>query len=115
MHDEEIDFLIDGGQSWVGRFNPLEMVDLVLSDTRSNDWAHLRGTAVLTSDVDLIDALWNPAASAYFEDGRDTAGIAVLRVSITAGRYWSSPSGRIGSALVVAAGCAGWQRRRRAG
>lgn len=99
VHDEEIDFLIDGRETWVGRFDPLEMVDLVLSDTRSNDWAHLRGAAVLTSDVDLIDALWNPAASAYFEDGRETAGITVLRVSITAGRYWSSPSGRIGSAL----------------
>jgi general stress protein 26 len=99
VDDEEIDFLIDSRQEWVGRFDPFQMVDLVLSDTRSNDWAHLRGAGELTSDIGLIDALWSPAASAYFEDGRETAGLAVLRVSITAGHYWSSPSGRIGSAL----------------
>ena len=46
-----------------------------------------------------IDELWNPAAGAYFDNGRDTPGIAVLHLDVLRGHYWSSPSGRIGALL----------------
>jgi len=47
----------------------------------------------------LIDELWNPFAAAYFDNGRDSPGIAVLRVIGERGTYWSTPSGRIGSLI----------------
>lgn len=98
---DRIEILLDTREEWVTRFNPFDMVDVVLSDTRANDWAHLRGSAQVRREASLIDDLWNPFAAAYFEDGRDTDGIAVLDLSITSGRYWSSPSGRVGSVISV--------------
>ena len=97
--DGQIQVLLDTNEQWVADLVPPTPVEVTLSDTRSNDWAHLRGTATLTHDPALIDELWNPFAGAYFEDGRDTPGIAVFQVDVDSGRYWSSPSGRVGSLI----------------
>jgi len=35
----------------------------------------------------------------YFDNGRDSPGIAVLRITAEHGTYWSSASGRIGSVI----------------
>jgi general stress protein 26 len=99
--DDQIQVLLDTNEQWVADLVPPTPVEVTLSDTRTNDWAHLRGTATLTHDPALIDELWNPFADAYFEDGRDTPGIAVLRVETESGRYWSSPSGRVGSLIAT--------------
>jgi general stress protein 26 len=48
-----------------------------------------------------LDELWNPFAGAYFEDGRETPGIAVLQLETDSGRYWSAPSGRVGSMIAT--------------
>jgi len=99
--DDRIQVLLDTQEQWVADLVPPTPVEITLSDTRSNDWAHLKGTATLTTDPALIDELWNPFAGAYFEDGRDTPGIAVLQLETDSGRYWSSPSGRVGSLIAT--------------
>ena len=101
VDDDQIQVLLDTNEQWVADLVPPARVEITLSDTRSNDWAHLRGTATLTDDPGLIDELWNPFADAYFDDGRDTPGIAVLQVATESGRYWSSPSGRVGSLIAT--------------
>lgn len=101
VDDDQIQVLLDTNEQWVADLVPPAPVEITLSDTRSNDWAHLRGTATLTADPGLIDELWNPFAAAYFDDGRDTPGIAVLQVETESGRYWSSPSGRVGSLIAT--------------
>jgi general stress protein 26 len=74
-------------------------VHATLSDNRSNTWATIDGTGSVRTDPDLIDDLWNPAAAAFFDDGRDTPGIAVFTIHVEQGRYWSTPSGRIGTVI----------------
>jgi general stress protein 26 len=101
VDDDQIQVLLDTNEQWVADLVPSAPVEITFSDTRSNDWAHLRGTATLTDDPGLIDDLWNPFADAYFDDGRDTPGIAVLQVETESGRYWSSPSGRVGSMIAT--------------
>lgn len=105
-----IDILLDTREDWVGRLTAGEEVEATLSDNRKNDWAHLSGTATVSTDPDLIDERWNPFASAFFEDGRDTPGIAVFRIRVATGRYWSSPSGRIGSLLSMVSAALGNDR-----
>jgi general stress protein 26 len=101
VDDGQIQVLLDTNEQWVAELVVPAPVEVTLSDTRSNDWAHLRGTATLTHDPALIDELWNPFAGAYFDDGRDTPGIAVLQVHADSGRYWSSPSGRVGGLIAT--------------
>jgi general stress protein 26 len=73
-----------------------------MSDSRENNWVSLNARASLSSSAEKIDELWNVAAEAYFDDGRDSVGIAVLILKCSEGRYWSSPSGRIGSLVSMA-------------
>ena len=101
VDDGQIQVLLDTNEQWVADLVPPAPVEITLSDTRSNDWAHLKGTATLTDDPALIDELWNPFAGAYFDEGRDTPGIAVLQLETESGRYWSSPSGRVGSLIAT--------------
>lgn len=98
---DRIDVLLDTQEQWVADLTPPAAVHITLSDNRSNDWAHLQGTATIAHDAALIDELWNPFADAYFDQGRDTPGIAVLHLDVDGGRYWSSPSGRVGSLIAT--------------
>jgi general stress protein 26 len=97
VHGDEVDILVDTTAEWARRFDGGEPVLVTLSNDRDNTWASLHGTASMSTDAERIDELWNPAAEAYFDDGRDSPGIAVMQIDVTAGRYWSAPSGRLGS------------------
>ena len=99
--DDEIQVLLDTNERWVGELDARETAEITLSDTRSNDWAHLRASVAITHNDELIDELWNPFADAYFDHGRDTPGIGVLRLDVDSGRYWSSPAGRVGSLIAT--------------
>jgi general stress protein 26 len=107
---DRIDFLIDLRERWASQFSDGESVHLTLSDNRSNDWGHLVGTASISTDPALVDELWSPPAAAYFDDGKDTPGVAAFRVRVTAGRYWSAPSGRIGSLISMISAAVGGDR-----
>jgi general stress protein 26 len=102
-----VDVLLDTRERWVGEFTNGDVVHATLSDNRSNDWAHVAGTGTVLHDEALIDELWNPFAGAYFDDGRTTPGIAVFRLRVEQGRYWSTPSGRLGSVISMVAAALG--------
>ena len=99
VHGDVIDILVDGSAEWALAYRDGDPVLAVQSDNRENTWAWIRGTGMLTADQALIDELWNPFAAAYFEQGRETPDITVLRIQAEDGRYWSSPSGRLGSLI----------------
>ena len=99
VSDSAIDMLLDTNEEWARSLESSTPAYVTLSDNRSNTWASLNGRASVSTDPGLIDELWSPAADAYFDNGRDTPGIAVLSFDGDEGRYWSSPSGRIGSLI----------------
>ena len=94
-----IQILLDTNESWVSSLRDGDLAHVTMSDTKENTWVSLRGVASTTTDRTLIDELWNPFAGAYFENGRDTPGIAVLQIDAEDGRYWTSPSGTLGSLI----------------
>jgi len=94
-----IEILVDTSAPWTQHLEDGARAFVTLSDTRHNTWMSLDGRISTTTDPSAIDALWNPAADAYFDDGRETPGITVLRIDGDAGAYWSTPSGRIGSLI----------------
>jgi general stress protein 26 len=99
--DEHIQILLDTDEEWVAAANGGDHVYVTLSDNRSNTWVSAEGELSLSFDEALIDELWNPAAEAFFDDGRQSRGIAVMDVAVQRGTYWSSPSGRLGSLISI--------------
>lgn len=98
---DTIEMLLDSNEQWASSLADGDVAYLTMSDNRANTWVSLRGSVSVSSDPALIDELWNPMAGAYFDDGRDTPGIAVLRLYGERGSYWSSPGGRIGNVISI--------------
>lgn len=94
-----IQILLDTREAWVSDIAEGERAYVTMSDNRTNTWVSLRGTTSVSTDRNLIDELWSSFAGAYFENGRETPGIAVLVVDAESGRYWTAPSGRLGSLI----------------
>jgi len=94
-----IDVLLDTNEDWVAAFRDGDRVEVTMSDTRENVWVGAYGSARIIRDEQLIDELWNPFASAYFDNGRESPGIAVFEIEIGGGRYWTTQSGRLGSLI----------------
>ena len=99
VEGDRIEILVDTTAEWVHELAPGDAVVVTLSDTRTNTWLSLVGSASMTTDSRAIDEIWSPMAGAYFDDGRDSPGIAVLRIDGERGAYWTAPSGRIGSLI----------------
>ena len=96
---DTIEMLLDSNEHWARSLSEGDVAHVTMSDNRTNTWVSLRGVLSVSSDPGLIDELWSPAAGSYFDDGRESPGIAVLRIAGDRGTYWSSPSGRIGSLI----------------
>ncbi len=99
VEESRIDILLDTNEEWVVSFHDGGDVHATVSDDRDNTWVSLRGTGSLSTDATLIDELWNPFAASYFDNGRESDGIAVLTVNAHDGRYWTTTSGRLGSLI----------------
>lgn len=91
--------LLDTEEEWVRELDTTRPLQVTLSDDRANNWAWMLATCSLSSEPALIDDLWGPFADAYFDNGRESTGIAVMTIEVDEGRYWSAPSGRIGSLI----------------
>ncbi len=98
---DRIDVVIDDREHWAAVFRDHDPVHVTLSDDRSSSWASIRGTGTLSKDPALIDELWNPFAAAYFDEGRESPGVAAFTIRVDEGRYWATASGRIGSLISV--------------
>lgn len=101
VDDDRIRILIDTTADWAKDLADGDWVHATLSDTRANDFAAMSGTLTTTQEPAVIDELWSPFAGAYFDDGRETPGITVMSIDVESGSFWDSPSGRIGSLVLL--------------
>lgn len=99
VRTQMIEMLVDAHTEWAAAVVDGDQVLLTKSDNRSNTWVTVTGALAISQDPAEIDRLWSPPAEAFFDEGRDTPGIAVLAVTVVAGSYWTSPSGRLGSLI----------------
>ena len=77
-----IEILVDANEDWATGFKDGDALEITMGDNRTNVWLSMHATGALSTDGHLIDELWNPFAAAYFDDGRQSTGIAVLIVWI---------------------------------
>ncbi|MEO6651066.1 MAG: pyridoxamine 5'-phosphate oxidase family protein [Ilumatobacteraceae bacterium] len=99
VEGSRLSILIDTTADWSGGLTDGDWTHATISDTRHNDFASMTGTLSTDTDSARIDELWNPFADAYFPDGRESPGIAIMDIDVESGSYWDSPDGRLGSVI----------------
>lgn len=75
-------------------------VGLSYLDAKGHRYVSIAGRASVVTDRGKMAELYGPALDIWFEDGLDTPGIALLRVTPVECEYWEPKHGT----LVVAAG-----------
>lgn len=70
--------------------------------TEGSSWVSLAGRGEIVHDRAKIDELWNAGVEAWFPDGRDAPGVALLRIDPDSAEYWDAPGGRVTSVIAYA-------------
>lgn len=60
-----------------------------VSIATGDGWLSLSGTGSISHDGAMIDELWNTAAQAWFEQGREDPSLALLKVHAESAEYWT--------------------------
>jgi general stress protein 26 len=64
---------------------------VAFSDTDKDAYVAVSGTADIVNDRQRIHDLWTPFAKPWFPNGPDDPNLALLRVHVERGEYWTSP------------------------
>lgn len=75
-------------------------VNLAYCDAKGMRYVSVAGRAAVVHDAAKMKELYTPSLDIWFEDGLDTPGIALLRVTPVETEFWEPAHGR----LVMAAG-----------
>ena len=75
------------------------------AEPKDGKYLSLQGVAGIVRDRAQIHEHWTPQAKAWFPQGEDDPAIALIRVKVTGGEYWSASSStlvRMGKLAVAA-------------
>ena len=100
--DGDLWFFTDKESAKVYEIAQDKRVNVAYAATDEHKYVSVSGTAQVTRDQQKINELWNPAAKAWFPDGKSDANLTLIKVTPTQAEYWDSPS----STLVQIAGFA---------
>lgn len=64
---------------------------VAFSDTGKDAYVAVSGTADIVNDRQRIHELWTAFAKPWFPNGPDDPNLALLRVHVERGEYWTSP------------------------
>ena len=100
--DGTIWFLTSEGSNKVQEIEKNPHVGLAYSDSGSECYVSIAGTAKVTDDRELIRKFWNPFYKAWFE-GPEDPSIRVIEITPSSAEYWDTKGGKIVSLLYMAA------------
>jgi len=78
-------------------------IGLSYADHHANSYVSISGPARLVHDREKIDALWSPAMSVFFPQGKDDPNLVLIRVEIERAEFWDGPGTLVGKMLYLAA------------
>lgn len=90
--DGDIWFFTDEHSGKVFEIEKEHHVNVAFSDPAHNRYVSAAGLAELTTEKARIQAKWKPALKAWFPDGPDTPGIALLKIKVSSIEYWDAPN-----------------------
>lgn len=79
----------------VTEINANPQVNVAFSNSKSSEWTSISGTASVIQDRAKAEELWSPPLKIWFEDGLETPGMVLIKVSADSAEYWESPSSKV--------------------
>lgn len=74
-------------------------VNLAYAAPDRQDYLSIKGTARISQDKGKMAEVWNPVMKAWFPQGLDTPGIALIIVTAQSAEYWDAPSSVVAHAV----------------
>ncbi|SFR99294.1 General stress protein 26 [Mitsuaria sp. PDC51] len=87
-------FMSRGGEAYEDIVGAAQ-VNVAFADADDDTYVSVSGTAELDEDRARKQALWNPAAEAWFPKGVDDPDLALLRVRINHASYWDVKASKL--------------------
>ncbi len=75
------------------RVNP--EVNVAFSDQKHQAWVSISGTATEGFDRARAERLWSPLLKAWFPDGPQTPGLALIKVHGETAEYWDAATSKV--------------------
>lgn len=73
----------------------LDQINVSYSDPNSMSFVSLSGKAELVDDPHKLKQHWSPYLQVFFPKGLNDPDLALLKVTVSYGEYWDSPSGKM--------------------
>ncbi len=70
-------------------------VNVSFSNDKHSEWTSLSGQAEVVHDDAKAEHLWSKPLKAWFPDGLETSGIALIKVRVDSAEYWESPASKV--------------------
>jgi general stress protein 26 len=70
-------------------------VNVSFSNDKNSEWTSISGVAELVHDRAKAEELWSPPLKAWFPDGLETPGLALIKLHADTAEYWEGPSSKV--------------------
>ena len=98
----QIWFFTDGTSAKAAEIETNPQVTLAFANQADSEWIAIVGTGRIVHDVAKLKELWHPAVRAWFSDGIDTPGLALLCIEMHTAEYWESKGSRLATLIELA-------------
>ena len=102
--DGDLWFFTYGSSHKVFEIEHEHQVNVSFANPKQQSYVSLSGAATIVRDKAKIEELWQPSLKAWFPDGTETEGIALIKVEASRAEYWDSPGSGVAHALAFAKG-----------
>jgi general stress protein 26 len=97
--DGDLWFFTYEGSNKVEQVRLTSATNVAFSDDKSGVWMSVAGNAEVVEDRSKAEELWSPLLKAWFPDGLDTEGLALLKVNAQSAEIWDNPRSRVATAI----------------
>ncbi len=94
--DGDLWFFADDDSAKVAQIRQEPSVNVSFTDEKGHSWTSLSGRAEVVHDRAKAEQLWSPVLKAWFPDGVDTPGLALIKVHADSAEYWDAPTSTVG-------------------
>lgn len=70
-------------------------VNVAFANDKKSEWTSIAGTAEIVHDPAKAEQLWSKPLEAWFPDGLQTPGLALIKVHAQTAEYWDAATSRV--------------------
>ena len=93
--DGDLWFFADDRSDKAQQIQAHPQVNVSLSNDSKSEWTSIAGTAEIVHDRAKAEQLWAKPLEAWFPDGLETPGLALIKVNADTAEYWDAASSKV--------------------